>query len=162
MFGPGDGIAILGMVLALLLTLSIGGFILLLPITKRLGGALDQWIRIKRSEGASEDEIARFRADMEGFRLLLDSVDDRLERVEEQQQFVEAFLVSRGNIKEVERELAISYPTVRKKLDEIAQALGHAPVARRREQEEILDAIDRGGMSPKDGIAAMKALNSRD
>ena len=97
MFGPGDGIAILGMVLALLLTLSIGGFILLLPITKRLGGALDQWIRIKRSEGASEDEVARFRADMEGFRLLLDSVDDRLERVEEQQQFVETLIDKKGS-----------------------------------------------------------------
>ena len=31
----------------------------------------------------------------------------------EQQQFVEAFLASRGNIKEVEKELRISYPTVR-------------------------------------------------
>ncbi len=97
MFGPGDGIAILGMVLALLLTLSVGGFILLLPITRRLGGALDQWIRIKRSEGASEDEIARFRADMEGFRLLLDSVDDRLERVEEQQQFVETLIEKKAS-----------------------------------------------------------------
>ncbi|MEJ2319340.1 MAG: hypothetical protein P8Y21_08340 [Gemmatimonadales bacterium] len=92
MFGPDDIIAIAGMVLALLLTLSIGGFILLFPVTKRLGGALDQWIRIKRTEGASEEEIARFRADMEGFRLLLDSVDDRLERVEEQQQFVERLI----------------------------------------------------------------------
>jgi hypothetical protein len=92
MFGPDDIIAIAGMVLALLLTLSIGGFILLFPVTKRLGGALDQWIRIKRSEGASEEEIARFRADMEAFRLLLESVDNRLERVEEQQQFVERLI----------------------------------------------------------------------
>lgn len=92
MFGPDDIIAIAGMVLALLLTLSIGGFILLFPVTKRLGGALDQWIRIKRTEGASEEEIARFRADMEAFRLLLDSVGDRLERVEEQQQFVETLI----------------------------------------------------------------------
>ena len=61
----------------------------------------------------------------------------------EQQQFVEAFLVSRGNIKEVEKELGISYPTVRKKLDEIVEALGYAPHEKRREQLEILDAIDR-------------------
>ena len=78
----------------------------------------------------------------------------------EQQQFVEAFLVARGNIKEVERELGISYPTVRKKLDEVVQALGHAPAARRREQEEILDAIKRGEMSPQEGIAAMKSLRN--
>ena len=74
----------------------------------------------------------------------------------EQYRFVEAFLVSRGNIKEVEKELGISYPTVRKRLDEIIEALGHAPHARRREQIEILDAIERGEMSPQEGIAAMR------
>ena len=79
----------------------------------------------------------------------------------EQQQFVEAFLVARGNIKEVEKELGISYPTVRKRLDEVVQALGYAPPARRLEQEEILDAIERGEMSPREGIEAMKALGNR-
>ena len=76
----------------------------------------------------------------------------------EQQQFVEAFLVTRGNIKEVEKDLGISYPTVRKKLDEVIDALGHAPHAKRREQLDILDAIDRGEMSPQEGIAATQAL----
>ena len=42
----------------------------------------------------------------------------------DQQQFVEVFLLARGNIKEVEKELGISYPTVRKKLDEVIQTLG--------------------------------------
>jgi hypothetical protein len=78
----------------------------------------------------------------------------------EQQHFVEAFLVARGNIKEVERELGISYPTVRKKLDEVVQALGHAPAAVRREQEEILEAIERNDLSPQEGIAAIKALRN--
>ena len=78
----------------------------------------------------------------------------------EQQQFIEAFLVARGNIKEAERELGISYPTVRKKLDEVVQALGHAPAAQRREQEEILDAIKRSEISPREGIAAMKSLRN--
>ena len=76
----------------------------------------------------------------------------------EQQQFVEAFLVARGNIKEVERELGISYPTVRKKLDEVVHALGYSPVSHRRDKEEILDAIQCGDMSPQEGIAAMKTL----
>ena len=76
----------------------------------------------------------------------------------EQQQFVEAFLVARGNIKEVEKDLGISYPTVRKKLDEVVDALGYAPHAKRFEQFEILDAIERGEMSPHEGIAAMRTL----
>ena len=62
------------------------------------------------------------------------------------------------DIKEVEKELGISYPTVRKKLDEVAQALGHAPEARRRNQDEILSAMESGEISPREGITAMKAL----
>jgi hypothetical protein len=78
----------------------------------------------------------------------------------DQQQFVEAFLVARGNIKEVEKELGISYPTVRKKLDEVIDTLGYAPHKKRQEQLEILDTIERGEMSPQEGIAAMQALSN--
>lgn len=44
-----------------------------------------------------------------------------------QLQFVEVFLRCRGNIREVEKELGISYPTVRSRLDEIIQGLGYQP-----------------------------------
>ena len=40
--------------------------------------------------------------------------------------FIEVFLRSRGNIKEVERELGISYPTVRNRLDQVLAAMGYA------------------------------------
>lgn len=76
----------------------------------------------------------------------------------EQQEFVEAFLLARGNIKEVERGLGISYPTVRKRLDQVVEALGHAPAAARKAQEQILDAIEAGEMTPHDAITAMRKL----
>ncbi|PAV28246.1 hypothetical protein CIL05_17930 [Virgibacillus profundi] len=41
----------------------------------------------------------------------------------EQMHFIETFIISRGNIKEVEKELGISYPTVRGKLNEIIEIL---------------------------------------
>jgi len=44
---------------------------------------------------------------------------------DEQKVFVEVFLKNRGNIKEIEKELKISYPTVRNKLDEVIGALGY-------------------------------------
>src|SRR5690625_266352 len=43
----------------------------------------------------------------------------------EQMNFVEVFILSRGNIKEVEKELGISYPTVRSRLNEIIKKLGY-------------------------------------
>ena len=42
-----------------------------------------------------------------------------------QLDFVEVFLKNRGVIRDVERELGISYPTVRARLDEVVAALGY-------------------------------------
>lgn len=44
----------------------------------------------------------------------------------EQLAFLESFLRSRGNLKEMERELGISYPTVRSRLEVLLRALGLA------------------------------------
>src|SRR5580658_11342263 len=41
-----------------------------------------------------------------------------------QLDFVEVFLKNRGIIREVERELGVSYPTVRARLDEVLAAIG--------------------------------------
>lgn len=43
----------------------------------------------------------------------------------EQQGFVEVFIKNRGNIKEIEKELKISYPTVRNRLEDVISALGY-------------------------------------
>jgi hypothetical protein len=48
---------------------------------------------------------------------------DRLAR--EQLRFVDVFLKNRGVIRDVERELNISYPPVRSRLDEVIRALGY-------------------------------------
>ncbi len=56
----------------------------------------------------------------------------------EQQDFVEIFLKQRGNIKEIEKELGISYPTVRGRLDNVIKALGYNP----KENEERLDRME--------------------
>jgi hypothetical protein len=42
----------------------------------------------------------------------------------EQLALLESFLRSRGNLKEMERELGISYPTVRGRVDALVRALG--------------------------------------
>lgn len=46
---------------------------------------------------------------------------------EDQQTFLLLFLRSRGNLKDLEKTLGISYPTVRAKLDELIEALPAAP-----------------------------------
>ena len=45
----------------------------------------------------------------------------------EQLVLLESFLRSRGNLRDMERELAISYPTVRSRVEALVRALGFGP-----------------------------------
>ena len=49
----------------------------------------------------------------------------RLDR--DQTRLLESFLRSRGNLREMERELGISYPTVRARVEALVRALGFGP-----------------------------------
>lgn len=74
----------------------------------------------------------------------------------EYQKFIVVFLRQRGNIKGVEKELGISYPTINKMLDGVNKILqgtvGEKPLSRK----EVLDAIDKGEMSVKDATYILK------
>lgn len=78
-----------------------------------------------------------------------------------QLEFVEVFLKSRGNIKDVEKALGVSYPTVRAKLDEVLTALGYRTEKQEvkegeSQNKDILDALEKGDISPEEAI---KRLN---
>lgn len=45
----------------------------------------------------------------------------------DQMQVLESFLRSRGNLRDMERELGISYPTVRARVEALVRALGFGP-----------------------------------
>ena len=63
------------------------------------------------------------------------SVFDRLE--EEQYDFLISFLKNRGNMKEVQLELQMSYPTVKKKLEELLVSLGLREANEGEERGEV-------------------------
>lgn len=90
-------------------------------------------------------------------------VQSRFDRLSpEQQHFVEVFLLARGNIKEVERVLGISYPTVRNRLDGVLEAMGYdversgtdGDEGNRRTQ--ILEQLDRGEITAAQAIKLLK------
>jgi hypothetical protein len=80
----------------------------------------------------------------------------------EQLEFLEVFIRARGNFKDVERELGISYPTVRSRLDVVIRALGYqTEVEPDREAEterrkEILRQLADGRIGPDDAAALLE------
>ena len=64
----------------------------------------------------------------------------RLDR--EQMSLLESFLRSRGNLKEMERELGISYPTVRARVDALIRSLGLADGAAETDDDFGADFAD--------------------
>jgi hypothetical protein len=86
--------------------------------------------------------------------------------------FVEVFIKNRGVIREVERELGVSYPTVRARLNEVIAALGYsarsaseAPASddssgsRRR---SVLADLKGGKLTPEEALAALNEPHSKD
>lgn len=77
---------------------------------------------------------------------------------EEQRDFIEVFLTSRGNIKEVERLLGISYPTVRSRLDAVIEALGYRVEREQNDQRrQILEALDKGEITSEEAIRLLRS-----
>lgn len=96
----------------------------------------------------------------------------------EQLTLLESFLRSRGNLKDLERELGISYPTVRGRVEALLRALGladgDAPAAEEpmaaadapnpitdddaSERRAILDRLARREMTADEAAEALRAL----
>lgn len=77
----------------------------------------------------------------------------------EQLDFLETFIRSRGSFKDVERELGISYPTVRSRLDAVIRALGFVanaePDRAIERRKEILRELAEGRIAPEDAAALL-------
>jgi hypothetical protein len=101
----------------------------------------------------------------------------------EQLSLLESFLRARGNLKEMERELGISYPTVRGRVDALVRALGLGEGAAEADERDgdsdaaaddaqpssdetreagerraILEQLARREISAEDAAVALRAL----
>ena len=77
----------------------------------------------------------------------------------EQRSFVYSFLRNRGNIREMEKELGISYPTVRARLDQVIAALGIEPAKaadNKPTRKEVLEMLSRGELTQEQAMEMLK------
>lgn len=70
--------------------------------------------------------------------------------------FAIVFIKNRGNIKEVERELGISYPTVRRMLDQTIQGLGFTTTQEAIDKQDILSQLERGEITVEEAAEYLK------
>ena len=83
-----------------------------------------------------------------------------------QMDFVETFVKLEGKITRMEKELKLSYPTIRKLLHDVIRALGYEPGGEEEiselseeERQSILEDLDTGKINYKD---AMKQLKDKE
>jgi len=101
----------------------------------------------------------------------------------EQLAILESFLRSRGNLRDMERELGLSYPTIRSRVEALVRALGFgargdvddladadgeaepeavtAPDAPVLTRQQILERLARHEMSADEAAAAIRSLGSK-
>lgn len=83
----------------------------------------------------------------------------------EQLDFIEVFIRCEGKLNRMEDELALSYPTLRNRLQEIIRALGYEPGKDDladipdEKRRSILEELDSGNISAED---AMRLLNGEE
>ena len=92
----------------------------------------------------------------------------------DQTQVLESFLRSRGNLRDMERELGISYPTVRARVEALVRALGFGPRDEpdapasaagagtadesQTGRREVLERLARHELSAEEAAEAIRAL----
>ena len=76
-------------------------------------------------------------------------------------QFLEVFVMNRGNVKEMERELGISYWTIRNRINELITELGFEPEEQddlASQRQEILAKVHRRELSAADAAEFLNRL----
>lgn len=74
----------------------------------------------------------------------------------EDQIFVTAFVRSHGSIKDMEQLFGISYPTVKNRLNRIAQMLEFVDIDPPASRGEILEELEQGSISVDDAVKKIR------
>ena len=89
-------------------------------------------------------------------------IDELFSLSKEQMNFVKVFLKNRGNLSEVQKELGISYPTARNRLDEIVKALGYDVKEDKIDEREVLEKLKSGEISASEAISMLRRMKKNE
>ena len=84
--------AIAEMIGAVVILLVIGTFILLFPLSRRLGRVLEEWIKLRQETSPDRDTLARLENEVRELRQSVEGGDQRMGLLAERQDFMESLV----------------------------------------------------------------------
>ena len=76
----------------------------------------------------------------------------------EHQRFIEMFILSGGNLKELAEQVGVSYPTVRSRLDKVIEALRGEIAKTRQVKGNLLDAVGSSRAGAEEAARLIKEI----
>jgi hypothetical protein len=76
----------------------------------------------------------------------------------EHQRFIEMFVLSGGNLKEIAAQVGVSYPTIRSRLDKVIESLRGEIGKTRTLKGNVLDAVDQSRRPAEDAARLIKEI----
>jgi hypothetical protein len=84
-------------------------------------------------------------------------IEEFAQLTDEQLIFLKIFIKNRGNLSELQKELGVSYPTAKARLEELVKALGYeSEDDNRKKTMEILEKIEKGEITPEEAKSILK------
>jgi hypothetical protein len=89
-------------------------------------------------------------------------LDDIMKLSPEQLEYLKVFIKNRGNLSEVQKELDISYPTARNRLEDIVRGMGYQVVDKDREEaSKILEKLESGELQPDEALEMLRKVRKK-
>jgi hypothetical protein len=135
---------------------------------------MEDWLRLAHWTQGKPYRIERVRLVDEGLLLEGDFAPSPLALLTpEDQVFVAAFVRAHGSIKQMEASFGLSYPTIKKRLDRLAEGLTFveaqvqtvatkAPTPSAPGLSALLDALETGSMGVAEALARLESKTSAD
>jgi hypothetical protein len=122
--------------------------------------ALD-WSKLTKLTGGQDFTVERVRTIDDGIAIEGDFEPPPLARLDaDEQAFVTAFVHCHGSIKQMERWFGVSYPTIKTRLNQLADRLDFAEVMEGKAPvvgpADVLDRLEMGEISADEALAELK------
>ncbi len=80
----------------------------------------------------------------------------------EQLEFMRIFIKVRGNLKEVERVLGLSYPTIRQRFEGLLKVLGYEAYEDVEDEwADVLESLEKGDITPEQATKKLHSINRK-